>query len=142
MLIYQCLQSFFHKINNKRTIWASVFTRFFNGFFYNERIPRISESVIQREADNLEKRWIDIPAYIPAESKEYQLVSIVATAIAAGEFPESRFVIKKIAKRNPEAKEVAIIAASIAAELSEESQLVVKRISKQNLEEDHYVTQI
>ncbi|MGO0289916.1 hypothetical protein ACTMDJ_14520, partial [Enterococcus faecalis] len=68
--------------------------------------------------------------------------AIVATAIAAGEFPESRFVIKKIAKRNPEAKEVAIIAASIAAELSEESQLVVKRISKQNLEEDHYVTQI
>ena len=99
----------------------------------------INESVIQREADNLEKRWIDIPAYIPAEPKEYQLVSIVATAIAAG---ESRFVIKKIAKRNPEAKEVAIIAASIAAELSEESQLVVKRISKQNLEEDHYVTQI
>ena len=97
----------------------------------------INESVIQREADNL-----DIPAYIPAEPKEYQLVSIVATAIAAGEFPESRFVIKKIAKRNPEAKEVAIIAASIAAELSEESQLVVKRISKQNLEEDHYVTQI
>ena len=89
----------------------------------------INESVIQREADNLEKRWIDIPAYIPAEPKEYQLVSIVATAIAAGEFPESRFVIKKIA-------------ASIAAELSEESQLVVKRISKQNLEEDHYVTQI
>ena len=102
----------------------------------------INESVIQREADNLEKRWIDIPAYIPAEPKEYQLVSIAATAIAAGEFPESRFVIKKIAKRNPEAKEVAIIAASIAAELSEESQLVVKRISKQNLEEDHYVTQI
>lgn len=100
----------------------------------------INESVIQREADNLEKRWIDIPAYIPAEPN--QLVSIVATAIAAGEFPESRFVIKKIAKRNPEAKEVAIIAASIAAELSEESQLVVKRISKQNLEEDHYVTQI
>ena len=30
-----------------------------------------------------------------AEPKEYQLVSIVATAIAAGEFPESRFVIKK-----------------------------------------------
>lgn len=54
----------------------------------------INESVIQREADNLEKRWIDIPAYIPAEPKEYQLVSIVATAIAAGEFPESRFVIK------------------------------------------------
>ena len=25
----------------------------------------INESVIQREADNLEKRWIDIPAYIP-----------------------------------------------------------------------------
>ena len=42
----------------------------------------INESVIQREADNLEKRWIDIPAYIPAEPKEYQLVSIVATAIA------------------------------------------------------------
>ncbi|MGH2221076.1 hypothetical protein ACQ1ZJ_16240, partial [Enterococcus faecalis] len=62
--------------------------------------------------------------------------------IAGGEFPESRFVYKKIPKRNTEAKEVAIIAGSIAAELSEESQLVVKRISKQNLEKDHYVTQI
>ena len=89
----------------------------------------------------MEKRWIDIPAYIPAEPKEYQLVSIVATAIAAGEFPESRFVIKN-RKTKSRSKEVAIIAASIAAELSEESQLVVKRISKQNLEEDHYVTQI
>ena len=106
----------------------------------NTQDTEINESVIQREADNLEKRWIDIPAYIPAEPKEYQFKHC-STAIAAGEFPESRFVIK-IAKRNPEAKEVAIIAASIAAELSEESQLVVKRISKQNLEEDHYVTQI
>ena len=73
----------------------------------------INESVIQREADNLEKRWIDIPAYIPAEPKEYQLVSIVATAIAEESF-QKVVLLSKIAKRNPEAKEVAIIAASIA----------------------------
>ena len=100
----------------------------------------INESVIQREADNLEKRWIDIPAYILAEPKEYQLVSIVATAIA-GEFPESRFVIKN-RKTKSRSKRSCHYCTSIAAELSEESQLVVKRISKQNLEEDHYVTQI
>lgn len=29
----------------------------------------INESVIQREADNLEKRWIDIPAYILLSQK-------------------------------------------------------------------------
>ena len=74
------------------TIWAylSPYSR-----KQHTQDTEINESVIQREADNLEKRWIDIPAYIPAEPKEYQLVSIVATAIAAGEFPESRFVIKK-----------------------------------------------
>ena len=33
----------------------------------------INESVIQREADNLEKRWIDIPAYIPAEPKRISI---------------------------------------------------------------------
>ena len=106
----------------------------------NTQDTEINESVIQREADNLEKRWIDIPAYIPAEPKEYQLVSMPLPS--QQESFQKVVLLSKIAKRNPEAKEVAIIAASIAAELSEESQLVVKRISKQNLEEDHYVTQI
>ena len=70
----------------------------------------INESVIQREADNLEKRWIDIPAYT-AEPKEYQLV--VLWPLPSQESFQKVVLLSKIAKRNPEAKEVAIIATSI-----------------------------
>ncbi len=124
------------------TIWAylSPYSRKSN----TRRIPRLMKALSNVKRITWKKRWIDIPdIYSLLSQKEYQLVSIVATAIATGEFPESRFVIKKIAKRNPEAKRSChYCEPSIAAELSEESQLVVKRISKQNLEEDHYVTQI
>ncbi len=72
-------------------LFKSLFRRKSN----TRRIYEINESVIQREADNLEKRWIDIPAYIPAEPKEYQLVSIVATAIAAESFQKVVLLSKK-----------------------------------------------
>ncbi|MDH6365846.1 hypothetical protein M2139_002869, partial [Enterococcus sp. PF1-24] len=66
--------------------------------------------------------------FIETDPAEYELVSVLATAIAAGDHPESEFVVKKIQQRNPEVRLVSIIAASLAAELSEDSQFVVKKI--------------
>ncbi|WP_416207877.1 hypothetical protein [Enterococcus sp. HY326] len=71
-----------------------------------------------------------LPAFIPTSPEEYQLVSVIATAIAAGENSDSQFVVKTILKRNPEARTVALIAASLAAEAAEDSQLIVKTIQK------------
>jgi len=75
-------------------------------------------------------QWKEVPAFIAASPDDYEKVSVIATAIASGDSPESRFVIKRILQRNPEAREVAIIATSIAAEASDNSLMVVKNIKK------------
>lgn len=73
---------------------------------------------------------IEIPAFIPTDPNEYELVSVIATAIAAGDHPKSQFVVKNIMKRNPEAHLVSLISASIAAGTMPESKFVVKKISQ------------
>ncbi|MGM0124751.1 hypothetical protein IGI37_002145 [Enterococcus sp. AZ194] len=80
--------------------------------------------------DEMEEGWTTIPAYIDANAEDYQLVSLIATAIAAGDQPDKQFVVKKIKKRNPEAKLVSLIASSIAAGTNENSQFVVRRMAK------------
>lgn len=82
------------------------------------------------QADQFLDEWEAIPAYIAADPADYQLVSVIATAIAAGDRPDSQFVVKNIYQANPEAKEVSLIAASLAAGALEDSQFVVKRIHK------------
>ena len=73
---------------------------------------------------------IEIPAFIPTDPKEYELVSVIATAIAAGDYPKTKFVVTNIMKRNPEAHLVSLICASVAAGTMPESKFVVKRISQ------------
>lgn len=73
---------------------------------------------------------IEIPAFIPTDPNEYELVSVIATAIAAGDHPKSQFVVKNIMKRNPEAHLVSLISASLAAGTMPESKFVVKKISQ------------
>ena len=48
-----------------------------------------------------EMKWKAVPAYIEASEEEYQLVSLIATAIAADDQPKSQFVVKKVMQRNP-----------------------------------------
>ncbi|EOI01690.1 hypothetical protein UAY_01098 [Enterococcus moraviensis ATCC BAA-383] len=74
--------------------------------------------------------WQEITGYIPVESTEYQFVSLIATAIAAGDQPESEFSIKRILKRNPEAQLVSVIATSIASADHAESQFVIRSIKE------------
>ena len=73
---------------------------------------------------------IEIPAFIPTDPNEYELVSVIATAIAAGDHPKSQFVVKNIMKRNPEAHLVSLISASLAAGTMPESKFIVRKISQ------------
>jgi sulfite reductase alpha subunit-like flavoprotein len=89
---------------------------------------------VEATADKPKKEveWQEVPAYSETDSKNYELVSVIATAIASGERPESQFVVKRILERNPEAKLVALITSSIAAGNSQTSRLVVKRMAKKS----------
>lgn len=83
------------------------------------------------ESENVSNKYVDIEPYIEiTDEKETKIVSILATSIASGDSPESKFVVKKVMKRNPEARKIAIIASSIAATESTDSKLVVKKIQK------------
>lgn len=81
------------------------------------------------EQQRFEEQWELLPAYIEAEQGEAEVVSVIATAIAAGDKPESKFVVKRVLKRNPEAVTLSVIAASLAAQ-TEESQMAIKKIYK------------
>jgi hypothetical protein len=70
--------------------------------------------------------------YIPASSAEVELVSVIATSLAAGDASHSQFVVKKVVKRNPEFLLVSLIATSIAAADHPSSTFIVKNIYTQN----------
>ncbi|KAF1300529.1 hypothetical protein [Enterococcus sp. JM9B] len=104
-----------------------LFKRLFGKSQESENAP--IESVLEEKTAD-DEQWEPVPAFIEADAADYQLVSVIATAIAAGDHPESQFAVKRIMQRNPEARTVSIIAASLAAEIKEESQLVVTSISR------------
>lgn len=73
-------------------------------------------------------QWKEVPFYVESEASEQELVATIATAIAAGDAPESQFQVKKVLKKNPEAQLVATIATAIAAGDAPASQFQVKKI--------------
>lgn len=89
-------------------------------------VPVVAES----QPEVLETEWEEVPFYVPNDDGEEELVSVIATAIAAADRPTSQFTVTSIKKKNPEAELVAVIASSIAAGDQPESQLQVKRIFK------------
>lgn len=95
----------------------------FDIFFRRKEEPAVIAAVA-------ESKWQEVAAFEAADTDDYELVSILATAIAAGEHPDSRFVVKRILKRNPEVSLVVLIAASIAAGNGLDSRFSVKKISK------------
>ena len=98
------------------------FQRLFGKSQDKETVSRVSG--VKKDLDD----WKPVPAYIPANQEDYSLVSLIATAIAAGDKPESQFVVKRVLQRNPEALKVSIIASSIAAGDYPDSQFAVKSI--------------
>lgn len=78
----------------------------------------------------VQDRWKNIPPYI--EEREYQLASLVASAIAASD-SNSDFVVKRVRKRNPEAQLVSIIATIVATGEQPESVFRVTSIKEEKL---------
>lgn len=74
------------------------------------------------------EEWQEVPFYLESEPQERELVAVIATAIAAGDAPESEFQVKRVLKKNPEAQLVAVIATAIAAGDAPASQFQVKKI--------------
>lgn len=92
-----------------------------------EKVPLKEKQVTTgvRETD-----WEELPAYIDVDEEERELVSVIASSIAAGDNPESQFVIKKIQKISPEARKVSIIATALAAGNDSKSEFVIKKIKQ------------
>ncbi|MGX6978235.1 hypothetical protein ACWN8V_03035 [Vagococcus elongatus] len=119
---------------------------FFRRLFSKKEQP--SDSLIEKESigrqekeiqfrkrgssESLESEWRTVPNYIAADEEEYEIVSLIVTAIAAGDKPESQFKIKKIMKVNPEVELVSVIAAAIAAGDNSERKYIVKSVKQKN----------
>lgn len=81
-----------------------------------------------REKKEALSEWEKLPAYIPADPKDYPLVSLIATAIASGDKPDSQFTITNIWQRNPEVIDLSLITASLAAETLSDGHYTIKTI--------------
>ncbi len=85
-----------------------------------------------------EEEWERVPAYLPVDAAEHRVVVVAATAIAAGDRPESQMVVRSVNAVNPEHRLVSCIASALAAGALETSQFVVKNVYKKKvMEEDH-----
>lgn len=93
------------------------------------------EAVRTREADIAPgcpaSEWEELPAYIPVDPKEHRIACVIASAIAAGDRPESEMVVRRVSIANPEHRRVACIATALGAGALETSSFTVKRIYKQ-----------
>ncbi|MCO5462219.1 hypothetical protein [Enterococcus faecium] len=74
--------------------------------------------------------WEAVPEYIPTSSENNEIVSVNSAAIVANDQPKSRFVVRSIQERNPEAVLVSMIATSIVAGEKEKSQFIVRKIMR------------
>lgn len=104
-----------------------IFKRLFSK---SRETTNISEIKEKNRHQTVDEAWEEVPAYIPATSEDFQLVSVIASSIAAGDHPDSHFKVKRILKRNPESLTVSLIASSIAAGDYPDSQFVVKTIKR------------
>ncbi|MEQ9763934.1 hypothetical protein ABPS01_04570 [Streptococcus sp. ZJ151] len=104
-----------------------ILKRLFSKSKESNHLPKTEEN--NRNYSVVEE-WEDVPAYIPATSEDFQLVSVITSSIAAGDNPDSRFKVKRILKRNPESLIVSLLASSIAAGDNPDSHFVVKSIKR------------
>lgn len=84
--------------------------------------PAVSETELQN--------FFPIEPYIEATYEENKLISIITVSTVGGDFSNSEYIVKRVLKRNPEAKKIGIIVASLATSESKESTLLVKSIKK------------
>lgn len=90
-----------------------------------QTIQNISKNEIELLDD-----WEELPEYVDADPNDSELVAVIASSIAAEDYPESQFKIKSIKQRSPEAIHVSLIASAIAAETNPESRFIIKSIKR------------
>lgn len=101
----------------------------------NKQQPAVEPTPSVVEGNKEKKNKLkSVPAYIDAAidaaPADVQLVSVIAASLAAEYDPESRFIIKKIKQRNPEAILVSLIATGVAAGTNPNSQFIIRKIAK------------
>ena len=85
--------------------------------------------------------WEEPAPYVPVDPADHQVACVVAAAIAAGDYPQSTWRVKRVLVPNPEYRRVAALATAVGAGASEESSFVVKRVYKsKTLEETHHAS--
>ena len=82
-------------------------------------------------AASFEDEWEELPPYLPVDPAEHATVCVVASAIAAGDHPQSTFTVERVSVANPEYQLVTCIATALAAGDSPSSSFFVQRIYKQ-----------
>ena len=75
--------------------------------------------------------WVEVPPFVEVDPKDHAAACVVASAIAAGDRPESTMVVRRVSIANDEHRRVACVATAIAAEAYEMSSFKVKKIYKQ-----------
>lgn len=98
------------------------------GLFSWLRGRRPSEPAPAPEARSAAEAWELVEPYVPAEPGQGRVASVIASAIAAGDAPDSEFVVRSVKVPNPEARLVTLIAGAIATGDRPESTMVVKRV--------------
>lgn len=101
--------------------------------WFRSRRPGSGQSApapAEPSATDVAEQWEEVPAFIDVDASEHPEVSVIATAVAAADRPESEFVVKRVAVQNPEFRTVTLIASAIQAGALEHSEFVVKGIYK------------
>lgn len=63
-----------------------------------------------------EASWVDVVPFVDVEdAQDRTLVSVIASAVAAGDRQDSKLVVRRVGRENPEHRRVAVISAAIAA---------------------------
>lgn len=97
----------------------------------NQRTASRAKTQQEPEEDWPGEGWEELPAYLPVDPNDHRVACIVASAVAAGDEPESSFKITRVSIANPEYRRVACIATALGAGALESSSFTIKRIYKQ-----------
>ncbi|MEY8371114.1 hypothetical protein AAK938_06190 [Aerococcaceae bacterium 50-4] len=104
---------------------------------FSDETKHKKESQMENQASEINNQnhatsstYEDVPEYISVNKKDYPIVSVIASSIAAGEYSDSKFTVKEIKVKNPEFMKVAVIASSIASTYNQESTLRITKVQK------------
>ncbi|WP_137597033.1 hypothetical protein [Paucilactobacillus kaifaensis] len=106
---------------------------FFSRLFGKDNVNEVVNSTTSSNDSQIvnSDKWLNLDKFIQLQNqRDNRIVSILSTAIAAGDNKKSEFSIKNIKVLNPEFKLVSLLATSIATGDNPSSSFVIKSIKK------------